>query len=370
MKNKKILFVAGASYVSGLENITLHLIREVKAQGYDARCIISGWNDGVFKGQLTELGVPFYELKLGWFYLKHPSWTLDALRHWRPAYTQFRQVLNEFDPDIIHFTNYAAPLMVYPLLKGRKCLYALHETHLPTRKHLFIYRLLNRRVKIFTAVSGHIVNVLAALKIPRDKIRLVYNGVPVSPASPAADAQEVRIGIVGQIADWKGHDTLVDAVEKLTADPRPAPFKVGIYGNDKTPYAEMLKQRIKDKELGAYFTWHGFVKDQEMIYSSLDIVAVPSLSEEPCSLTLLETMMRGKAIIVSARGGNTELVDDGVNGKVFKAGDAGELTGCIRLLVEDRGLAGNYGKKAREKALREFTISRMVDQYVEIYQRM
>ena len=52
---KKILFFIGGSYVSGLEIITLHLIKELKEKGNTVHCIISGWNDGVFKQKLEEL---------------------------------------------------------------------------------------------------------------------------------------------------------------------------------------------------------------------------------------------------------------------------------------------------------------------------
>ncbi|PZQ98740.1 MAG: hypothetical protein DI539_29120, partial [Flavobacterium psychrophilum] len=59
---KRIVFFIGGSYVSGLEIITLHLIKELKQKGHEIYCVISGWNDGVFKGKLEDIDVPFEEV--------------------------------------------------------------------------------------------------------------------------------------------------------------------------------------------------------------------------------------------------------------------------------------------------------------------
>lgn len=367
MKNNKILFIVGASYVSGLEIISLHLIRALKENGYEVRVLVNGWNDGVFKESLSKLNVPFYEVKLGWIYLTKPAWTLDTLLHWPSAFASFRKILRDFGPDICHFSNYSAPIMLFPLLKKRKSLYSLHESHLPSRSHLIIYKLLNKRMQVFTAVSGHISKVLLRLGIPESKIRLIYNGLPAA----AEGKREIRpttfIGIIGQVAQWKGHDTLLEAVEKLAAAGR-TNLKVYIYGNDTNEYAKNLKTRIRLKNLEEYFVWVGFVKDQDAIYEQLDIVVVPSLSEEPCSLTILEAMMRGKGVIASDRGGNIELVNDGVNGMIFRAGDANDLADLMERLLKNNDLITELGRKARERALTEFTVRRMTNEFITVYE--
>jgi hypothetical protein len=46
--NKKILFCRWLLCVR-LEIATLHLLYGLKENGYDVRCMMNGWNDGVFK---------------------------------------------------------------------------------------------------------------------------------------------------------------------------------------------------------------------------------------------------------------------------------------------------------------------------------
>jgi glycosyltransferase involved in cell wall biosynthesis len=365
-KNKILVFIGG-SYISGLEVVTLHLIRELKRDGHVVRCIVNGWNDGMIIKELQKIDVPFDEAKLGWLYLTKPQWTIDSLVHLPGAYLKCRKILSAFDPDVVHFCNYASVILLAPLLKHEVCVYNLQEPHEPNRKNLFIYRLLNRRIKVFTAVSRYIEQVLINQHIPKDKIRLIYNGVPAVEHFPGRPPADIFVfGIIGQVVPWKGHTTLVDAVHLLKNSAAPA-FVVKIFGNDKTAYAEELRRHMQETGTETYFAWEGFVRDQDAIYSQVDAVIVPSLSEEPCSLTILESMMRGKSLIVSDRGGNPELVEDKKTGLIFKADDPARLADCIRLFLQRSPSTLGMGEKAHQRALDSFTENKMAAAYTAIY---
>lgn len=367
---KRILVVIGGSYVSGLEVVTLHLIKGLKASGHEVRCLVNGWNDNQFKGLLDDLKVPYEEAKLGWLYITKPLWTIDTLIHLPGAYLKSRKVIRNFKPDVLHFCNYGTVIMLSPLLKNKNCVYNLQEPHAPTRNNRYFYRLVNRRVKVFTAVSAYIEKVLIDLNIPKDKIRVIYNGVPATHrTSEKQQGERIIFAIVGQVASWKGHDTLVDAVKLLIEASCPA-FEVKIFGNNKNAYAEELKKRIQEKNIESYFTWEGFVRDQDSIYDQSDVVIVPSLSQEPCSLTILESMMRKKGLIVSDRGGNPELVRHKDTGLIFSAGDPADLAGCLRMVLENPAMIPAMGKRAGQKALEVFTADRMTKEYVSVYAEM
>jgi glycosyltransferase involved in cell wall biosynthesis len=357
----------GGSYVSGLEISTLHLANALQQDGHEVRCVINGWNDGIFKQKLNQCNIQWYEIKLGWLYIRKPLWTIDTLVHWPAAYLACRKILKDFDPDICHFAGFTSLLMLFPLLKGRNCVYNLQEPHQRTRKHLAIYRLLNKRVKIFTTVSRRIVQMLLDLGIPAEKIRLIYNGVPpIAGNTLKIHDQTIVIGIIGQIVPWKGHETLINAVELLVRS-RFCECKVFIFGNEKNEYSAKLKSLIAGKGLDRYFEWKGFLNDQAAIYSQVDVVAVPSLSEEPCSLSILESMMWKKGLIVSDRGGNPELVSHQETGLIFSAEDPDDLARCIRLFLQEPDMIDRMGNEAELKALTQFTIGRMKDEYIDAY---
>jgi len=367
----KILFFAGGSYVSGLEIVTIHLLRALKQSGYDVRCVMNGWNDGIFKKKLEEINVPCYEVKLGWLYVRKPLWTFDSLANYPKAFFACKKIINSFNPDILHFCNYHNVVMLYPLIKN-KSVYNLQETHLPSRKHRIIYGLLNKKIQAFTAVSNHIKKVLRNLAVPDSKIHLVYNGIPIVDESfvknieRLSQAPVLEFAIIGQVAEWKGHSTLLSAVEKLVKDKKNN-FIITVYGNDKNSYGDNLKKQIEEKNLGKWFLWKGFVNNQDSIYDTCAVVIVPSLSEEPCSLTIIEAMSRAKGLIVSDRGGNPELIQHEKNGLVFKGGDDISLANCMVTLLENKNKIYELGHEARLKALKEYTSKKMADTYISIY---
>jgi glycosyltransferase involved in cell wall biosynthesis len=367
--SKKILFFSGGAYISGMEVVTLHLMKGLKENGYEVRCIFSGWNDGNFKRKLDEIGVPNYAVKIGWIYIRKPLWTLDSLIHYPRAYYACKEILKSYDPDICQFCNFSMSIMLYGLIK-HKSVYNLQETHEPNIKHRLIYKLINRKVSYFTAVSNHIVRVLEDLAIDPQKIKLIYNGIPSVeihvPSPGGLQNRALQFAVIGQVARWKGHQILVAAVDNLVKNGT-KDFKVLIYGNDTTEFGDEIKLLIKKKELENYFQWNGFVQEQDLIYKHCDVVVVPSLSGEPCSLTIIESMTRAKALIVSNSGGNRELVDHQENGLIYKADNPIELSMCMRILIDNKQKIVEYALAATAKAKKEYTYKKMTSQYIELY---
>ncbi len=352
--------------MSGVEIITLHLISELKKNGNQVHCIISGWNDGVFKAKLKELGVGYDEVKLGWIYITRPQWTWDTIRHYPSAVTTCRKVMRDFNPDVCHFCYYGVIVMLYPFLK-ENCVFGLHDPDQPTFKNRFFYGIIKRKASILTGVSRYIVGSLKNLSIPEEKIRLIYNGVPPkSNQAPAAIGSKLSFGIIGQVVPWKGHENLIEAVGLLVREGHSG-FEVSIFGNDKNEYSVKLRQLIAEKGLDSYFIWKGFEVDQEKIYKAVDVVVVPSLSQEPCSLSIIESMMSAKAVIVSDRGGNIELVEHDQTGLIFPATNPVSLKQQMELLLLDRGQITRLAAAAYRKASSELTVSRMTKEYELVY---
>ena len=374
--SKKILFFAGGSYVAGAEIITLLLLKGLKDKGHDVRCVINGWNDGDFKKRLSEIDIPYYEVKLGWLYLKKPAWTLGTLVNYPKAYIICKKVIKNFKPDIMNFTSYAIPIMLYPLI-NTKAFYTLHDTQLPNLKHRLIYKLLNKKIDTFIAVSNHIADTLKNLKISQKKIRVIHNGVldpglsqikVVKPDSP------LYFSIIGQVAEWKGHEILINAVELLVKK-NVTNLKIVITGNNKNEFSNWLVEKIEEKKITSFFIWKGFVKNTEDIFKDIDVVLIPSMSTkkkffvEAFSLSTAEAMIRGLGTVASDRGGVKELIDRGETGLLFKEGNALELSECMNILIADRRYLEFLGRNAQKKAIMNFTDQVMVQKYIETYSR-
>ncbi len=370
---KKILIITGGSYVAGMEIVTLHLIKGLKENGLEVHCIINGWNDGDFKTRLTNMDVHFNEVKLGWLYIRKPFWTIDSLIHYPEAYLKCKKIIKDFKPDIVHFSSFPMPVMLYPLIKSNS-VFTLHDTHLPNLKHRLIYRLLNTKICFFIAVSQHIAVTLENLAIPARKIKIINNGILPpkylpEPKEKNFKVDNINFAIIGQVAEHKGHTVLINAVEMLIKKGIKN-FKVLIIGNNKNEYAKKMIALLEEKKLASFFIWQGFITNTEEIYNKNDVVIIPSLCEEAFSLTTAEAMIRGLATIASNRGGIVELISDGENGLLFKCGDALELSECMNRLINNRIYIIQLGENARKKAMANFGYKLMTDKYIEIYQQI
>ncbi len=84
----------------------------------------------------------------------------------------------------------------------------------------------------------------------------------------------------------------------------------------------------------------------------------------------LEAMIAGKPVV----GWNTpelaEIVDDGATGFLVPVGDRAALGSRMRKLLEEPELAHRMGEAGRRRALERFSVHRMIEQYVRLYQEL
>jgi glycosyltransferase involved in cell wall biosynthesis len=136
-----------------------------------------------------------------------------------------------------------------------------------------------------------------------------------------------RIVYSGRLAPVKRVDLLVDAFAAI-AERRPD-WDLLLIGNG--PLRAELEARVP-AALRSRVRWTGFVEDQEAIsaaYRSSDVLVLPS-DLEPWALVINEAAAAGLAIVASdVVAAAAELVRDGVNGRIFPAGDLAALTGCL-----------------------------------------
>lgn len=210
------------------------------------------------------------------------------------------------------------------------------------------------------------------------ELTLIHNGVdterftPLSPSERAAarhewglEEGELAVGMVARLHAMKGHNHLIDAASEVVRAYPVARFLIAGDG----PLKDDIADRIARKGLVDQFRLVGFLPDPRRLIAACDVIVVPSLYKETCSLTTIEAMASGVAVVASRTGGLPEIVCDGETGRLVDAADSAQLAAALVELLADSAMRSRMGEAGRRRAARHFTSARMVDRTFGLYHR-
>jgi glycosyltransferase involved in cell wall biosynthesis len=108
-------------------------------------------------------------------------------------------------------------------------------------------------------------------------------------------------------------------------------------------------------------------KDVVDIVATFDI-GVMSTYTEGISNSIMEYMALRKPVVATDGGGTRELVVDGETGFLVPPGDAAALASRIEYLLDHPDVAKRMGEAGEARLKREFSVTRMVAETVELYE--
>lgn len=152
----------------------------------------------------------------------------------------------------------------------------------------------------------------------------------------ALDPTRNRFVFSGRLVPVKRADLLIDAFSAIAAE-RPN-WDLLVIGDG--PLRGLLESRVP-VQLRPRITWTGFLDDQATIsalYRASDVLVLPS-DYEPWALVINEGAAAGLAMVSSdVVGAAAELLRDGANGRLFRAGDKQSLLSGLLAVTEPLSL--------------------------------
>ena len=230
-----------------------------------------------------------------------------------------------------------------------------------------------KRVSRFIAVSKKTKELAVEhFGVDPSKISLVYNGVDVNLFRMPDESELLnrysspKIVYVGRIISKKGIDILIKAMpETLKSFPHACFVFVG--GGNISLYKEMIKNKgISEKNY--LFTGHMGYLERAKIFREATVFVNPSFFEN-CSISILEAMSSGCAVVASNVGGNPELIQSGKNGLLVRAFDDKEFARAIISLLKDEHLNRIIGEEARKTVERSFSSTKCAKDTYEVYRQ-
>ena len=236
-----------------------------------------------------------------------------------------------------------------------------------------LYRRIYGCMGAVVAVSEDIGSKLDEYGVPRDKIKVVPNGVDsrFQPGDRAAARREFDLPtqgrvvlFVGLLVPVKGLELLVEALSLLEGE-KPLCLLVG-----SGPQQASLEQKAAELGLADCLRFVGRRSSDEIPrwMAAADLLVLPSLSEGRPNV-VLEAQACGLPVVATRVGGTPELINDGETGLLVDSGDARSLALAIARLLADGDLRSALGRAGREQAQR-LTWTANATQMIALYRQL
>jgi glycosyltransferase involved in cell wall biosynthesis len=168
------------------------------------------------------------------------------------------------------------------------------------------------------------------------------------------------VSFCSRLTKYKNPDLLIDAIILLKKKNR-INFEVAIIGEGIL--LDSLKEKVKASEIDNITFYGGMSKPEEILAQSSIFVSIQSDNNYP-SQSLIEAMACENAIIASDVGETRMLVTE--NEGILIPLSANSLADAIAFLLENMEECMLLGKNARKKVLREQTIEKFMEYFIEI----
>lgn len=164
----------------------------------------------------------------------------------------------------------------------------------------------------------------------------------------------------GELNANKDQRTLIDAA-MLCRDKIPE-LKILLAGNG--PLERTLWEQIANLHAEEFIRLLGYRTDLEKVVPAADVI-VSCSHREGLGLNLIEGMLCGKQVIAAENRGHRELVEDGMTGYLFPAGDSQALAERLVSLYKS-GTSEALGQAGYEKA-QLYTVENVCKELTDIY---
>lgn len=239
------------------------------------------------------------------------------------------------------------------------------------------YRQYSRHTGLIIAAARKVVRDLEERHgVPRQRTRLIPNGVDVERFSPAVCArrrEDMRRALgIGEetVFLFAAHNLRLKGIRPLLramqlVHVRHAAVKLLIIGRDPDLRTRNIVDRLR---LGEAVTFAGFVPDQLPYYAAADAFVLPTYYDA-CSLSVLEAAACGLPAITTQDNGVSELITHGHDGFILPRAEHVQRLAGLMVELTNAAVRARVAGPARALAVRhnlEDSIEKIEQTYYEI----
>jgi len=292
-----------------------------------------------------------------------------------PLYTGIAKCIREEHPDIVHI-HWPNPWSILGYLRSshKGLLVVTYHSDVVGRKILqkafapFLRAVLDRAAVILPTSSNYMVSSVV-LGPYVSKCRVVPLGISAEEPAHSNDAEVAAIQArfskpivlaVGRLVRYKGFEYLIRAMRDVDA-------QLVIIGDG--PLRDELQAKIVHMGIQHRAVILPRVDDVKPYYCASKMFVLSSVTRaEAFGIVQLEAMAAGKPVINTALPtGVTHVSIDGVTGLTVPPRDSRAMVVAINRLLDDPGMASNFGVAGQERVRTLFNAHAMVQAVSDIY---
>lgn len=380
----RVLQLVDSFTQGGAERIVMMLALHANREGFEVLpCALR--RSGPLEAELQAAGVPYHMLGVP----RHsvftgPLFFADLMR----TLGAVTQAVRELAIDIIH-THLTESTLIGVLAARRAgnvpvCAtlhnIILHNTRgrLSPRQWLMQTAIDNvfSRADRIVAVSEEVAQAAQRhTRIPRERIVTIPNGVDPARFRYNGDRIVLRQTLnlppertvavtVGRLTRQKGYPHLLAALALIPTEKRPVTLVVGD-GPDRVA----LESQAAALGLADDVRFLGNRRDVPALLAAADLFVLSSLWEG-LPLALLEAMAAGLPAVVTAVGGNVEVVEHGKSGILVPAADEQALAEVLSSVMHDPLQRERIGKAAREQFEQRYSLRSFIEAHERLYEEL
>jgi sugar transferase (PEP-CTERM/EpsH1 system associated) len=302
------------------------------------------------------------------------------------SYLRLFRLLRQLKPSIVHTRNigtiegaFVARLAGVPHRIHSEHGWDVFDPEGTNRKYRALRRVVSPTINRFVTVSRELEHwLISRVGIPANKVQRICNGVDTEKFRPPESTNRrvlppdkfpphsIVVGTVTRFSAIKDPLNLVKAFLEARRAPGGERLRLAMIGDGSLRRDAEALLREADASDVAWLP--GSRDDIPELLRELNVFALGSL-REGISNTILEAMSSGLPVIATATEGNGELVESNVTGLLVPPADAGELAHAITRYADDEELRRTHGQAGRQRAVRQFSLHRMLADYSALYSR-
>lgn len=351
----KILYCITSSSWGGAQLHVLELCADQLARGNEVTFIVG--NKGPLLDKVKQLkGVKVILLPS---LVREISPTNDI-----KAIVELRKIIKSESPDIVHLHSSKAGvigrLSSIGLRKKIKVVFTVHgwafTDGVSSRLKKSLYRIIEKSVRHFTdlfiCVSYYDEKIGKRDKVldSKSNVKVIHNGstTPSEQSINYSVHMPLRLVMIARFSPQKDQETLINAVTKLPKDS----YKLTFVGDGET--LQTNKELVSKYGLNHNIKFAGFKDDisDELINNDVYIL---STHYEGLPISIIEAMSYGLPILATNVGGNSEMLENNINGFLFTSKD--ELAEKLNYLINNPETVKKMGQESYRIFSDEYSLS-------------